>query len=133
MHTTKASKELPEIWRRTSRFSDADPSARTKRIGDLLMIMGEMRGGSIGPATLRVYCSRLVSEPLEYVEQAIIALAESTRRDGHTAIPEMGRILGKIRALEAKGGPQRGWETAEGMDAASKQRRRLHGAAGVSR
>lgn len=48
--------------------------------------------------TLRLYSQRLADEDLARVEKALIKIAETPRKEGESAFPDLGTILAAIKA-----------------------------------
>lgn len=81
--------------------------------------MAEARQASVSKQTLLVYSKALEEFPLECVKAAVGDLALQERREGETAFPELGKIIGAVRRLIAE---RRSRQAIERMNAEAKHR-----------
>jgi len=85
-----------DIWESQSQTSE--PSKYLSQIKKLLFILAESRQATVAVSTYTVYSKGLESYRIEDIETAIAYFAQQERREGDTAFPSLGSLVGQVKA-----------------------------------
>jgi len=85
-----------DIWE--SQNQTSEPSRHLSQIKKLLFVLAEARQATVSAATYTTYSKGLERYEMADIESSVAYFALQERREGDTAFPSLGSLVGQVKA-----------------------------------